>query len=67
MTTEQKAALEQLFNTTIDVGEQIAFVRHWPCTFTDQEREEAELRLDYLRTTFADRVAEIMKPKEGEG
>lgn len=64
-TSEQKAALDQLFDEVYRCGFDCCnegTLRPGEASFHDEYS-----KAKFLRTTFADRVAEILKPKEGEG
>lgn len=64
MTDEQKAALDKLFYEAVEIGEHIEWFKHYQAP---EENQRVQEKYHHLRTTFPDRVAEIMKPKEGEG
>lgn len=60
MTPDQKSALNQLFDEITMAGVMLEFNSR----VGDTEHKLAKNKRDHLRTTFADRVCEIMKAKE---
>lgn len=59
MTPEQKAALNQLFDEIANIG---GVYHNYSSTFSCHWKQYEET-YNHLRSTFPDRVKEIMKPK----